>query len=682
MRTNLISRGVRFTLLATALFGAAVLISAPKSPFTALDKAYYADANLVSFVRPGLVITILSAEIAPDGTIRTRFKLSDPRGLPLEREGVTTPGAVAVSFIAAYIPKGQTQYVAYTTRVQRSTITNVSATQASADAGGVYEKLAEGEYRYTFGTKAPAAIDRNATHAISIYGSRTLAEFDLGIQRDDDVLVFVPDGSKPVVTRDVVKTETCNKCHDPLALHGGNRQSVGGCVMCHQPQTIDPDTGNTVDLPVMIHKIHMGSSLPSVIAGKPYQIIGNANSVNDYSHVAIPGGAGNCATCHSEGGTPQSPAQANAWLKPSRAACGACHDNVNFATGENHVDLPQVSDSQCATCHTPQGELDFDASILGAHLTPRFSKTLPGTVFELLKVDNATAGNKPTLTFTLKDKAGKPFLPSDTLRLAVVLAGPTSDYSWYVSEDARTAQGSAASGTFTHTFQTALPADAKGTYSIGMEGYRNILLLPGTKKEVAVRDAGVNKVINFSVDNSALEVRRTVVSLALCNSCHQSLDLHGSNRNTIEMCVLCHNPNVTDVLRRPATAGAPQTVDFRTMIHRIHTGEENAREYTIFGNGSVLHDFTEVLYPGDRRNCSTCHVNGSEQLPLRENLLAVNDPRGLITSPGPATAACLGCHTTRAAASHALANTTSLGESCAACHGSNAEFSVSRVHAR
>lgn len=672
----------RFLVCTAILFGSAVLISAPKSPFTTRDKAYYADANTINFVRPGLDIKILSADIAADGTIRARFKLSDPRGLPLDRDGVTTPGNVTVSFIASFIPKGRTQYTAYTTRVQTSPITNVAATQAGSDAGGVYEKLAEGEYRYTFNTKAPPSIDRSATHSIGIYGSRTLVEFDLGIQRDDDVFTFVPDGSKVAVTRSIVKTETCNKCHDPLALHGGNRRSVELCIMCHSPQTTDPDTGNTVDFPVMVHKIHMGKELPSVLAGTPYRIIGNAQSLHDYSTVGFPAGANNCLACHEQGGTPQSAPNATAWLTPTRAACGACHDKVNFATGENHVNLPQISDSQCAQCHTPQGELDFDASIYGAHLTPRFSKTLPGTVFTLVKVDDGSAGSKPTVTFTLKDKAGNPFLPSDTLRLALVLAGPTTDYSWYVSEDARGAQGSAASGTYTYTFQNAIPADATGAYSIGIEGYRNILLLPGTKKEVAVRDAGVNKVINFSVDGSRVAPRRQVVDIAKCNTCHSSLDVHGSNRNQTVMCVLCHNPNENDRARRPASAGAPQTVDFRTMIHRIHTGEENTREYTVYGFGGTKYDFTEVRFPGDRRNCTACHVNGSEQLPLRDNLLPVKDTRGLINPVGPAAAACLSCHTQVVAASHALVNTSVLGESCAACHGTNYEFSVNRVHAR
>ncbi len=71
------------------------------------------------------------------------------------------------------------------------------------------------------------------------------------------------------------------------------------------PQTIDPDTGNTVDMPVMTHKIHMGEDLPSVKAGKPYQIIGNSQSVYDYSTVAFPVNqdvpAGRCEFCHEPG---------------------------------------------------------------------------------------------------------------------------------------------------------------------------------------------------------------------------------------------------------------------------------------------------------------------------------------------------------------------------------------------
>ena len=655
------------------LVGALVLTSAPGPVYSARDKAFYADEKTVNFVRPGLVFKIQSASIASDGTIKARLKVTDPRGLPLDRLGVTTPGTVAITFIAARIPNGQRQYNSYTTRVQ------AGAVQAAGENNGTWTVLAEGDYEYTFSAKAPTTFDKTATHSIGVYGSRNLSEFDMGTIYDDDVFNFVPDGSAVKTVRDVVRTESCNRCHDPLALHGGSRRTMELCNLCHSPQTVDPDTGNTVDMPVMIHKIHMGSSLPSVQAGKPYIIVGNAQSVHDYSHIALPSDARRCFVCHEQNGATAG-AQKERVFAASRAACGACHDNVNFASGEGHLGLPQLSDNQCTTCHTPEGELDFDASIIGAHRIPTESPSLPGTVFGITSVNDGLAGKKPTVTFTLKDGKGNPIPANQMTRLNLVLAGPAADYSTYVSEDARNATG--ANGTYNYTFAAAIPANAKGTYSVGVEGYRNQTLLPGTAKEQVVRDAGHNVVSHFAVDGSKMEARRQVVTLAKCNACHENLSLHGGNRDRIEQCVLCHNPVETDAVRRPAAALPGQTVDMRTMIHKIHTGEELSREYTVYGFGGSPFDFTEVLYPGDRRNCTACHINNSQQLPLREGLLPVNDPQGLIKKPGPETAACLSCHDGRAAASHALANTTELGESCSACHGSSAEFSVDRVHAR
>jgi hypothetical protein len=57
-------------------------------------------------------------------------------------------------------------------------------------------------------------------------------------------------------------------------------------------------------------------------------------------------------------------------------------------------------------------------------------------------------------------------------------------------------------------------------------------------------------------------------------------------------------------------------------------------------------------------------------------------PGGFTPTTPPIAAACQGCHDDVATASHALANTTVLGESCAACHSANEEFSVDRVHQR
>jgi OmcA/MtrC family decaheme c-type cytochrome len=661
------------------LISLAAAVSERPAPFTPHQKAFYLTPAEVSFVRPGLVTKIVSATIDTTGRIQVRFKITDPRGLPLDRTGVVTPGTVNTSFIAAVLPRAGAAYTAYTTRTQTSPITRQSAIQAAGDnPAGTYAQVAEGEYTYTFTQRAPANHDRTATHTIGVYSSRNLSEFDLGTQYSDDVFHFVPDGSQVRNIRSIVKTETCNRCHDPLRLHGGSRQKVELCILCHSPQTSDPDTGNTVDMPVMIHKIHMGEELPSVQAGKKYIIYGNNQSLHDYSTVVFPAGARRCEVCHEQGRT-AAPQATNYLTRPNRAACGACHDDVNFATGDKHVDLPQVSDNQCATCHTPEGELDLDASIKGGHVLPTHAKALTGVVFELVGVADGKPGQKPTVQFRVKDNAGNPIPPNTMTRLALVMGGATTDYSTYVSEDARTATGTE---TYSYTFQRALPEDAKGTWAVGIEGYKNFVLLQGTKKEQTVRDAGINKVIYFGVTDATPVPRRALVSQANCNRCHEFLELHGSNRNQVEHCVICHNPNETDTARRPAAQNPPESVNFKTMIHKIHTGEELSGDFTIYGFGGNPINFNEVLYPGDRRNCAACHVNNSQQLPLRAGVLPSKAPRDLIDPQEPITGACLSCHTSRAAASHALLNTSRLGEACEVCHGPNADFSINRAHAR
>ncbi len=676
-----VTRTVRFAAIAAVVLGSVALVSAPTPPFTKHEKAFFADPSIVAFVRPGLVVKIESAAIASDGTITAKFKLTDPKGLPLDRTGTYTPGAVTTSFIAAAIPAGQEQYTAYTTRLQKSPINGASAIQASADAGGTYQQVGDGEYVYTFHTKAPATIDRTATHSIGVYSARDLTEFDLGTGFSDNVYNFVPSGTVVVTTRDVVRTTACNQCHDPLSAHGGARRSTELCILCHTPQTTDPDTGNTVDFKVMVHKIHQGEGLPSVVAGVPYQIIGFNQGVNDFSSVAFPADVRTCEKCHDPN---SGAAQANAYLtKPSRDACGSCHDNVNFATGENHSSdsLPEISDHQCANCHTPQGELDFDASIKGAHVIPRLSQSLPGTVFALIRVDNGAAGKSPAVTFTVKDKSGAAILLSGMARLALVLAGPTADYASAISENALGAAVNG-DGSYTYTFKAVIPAAATGTFSVGVEGYRSVKLLPGTKKEVLVRDAGANQVLSFSVDGSPVADRRKVVAIENCNQCHSSLSVHGDNRNQTVMCVLCHNPNATDAAQRPVDQNPPQAIDFRTLVHKIHTGENLTSEYTVYGFGGSVNDFSEVRFPGDRRDCEKCHVAGSEQLPLGDNLLSVVTPRGYTNPTPPTTAACLACHTDKSAASHALSNSNALGEACPVCHGPDADFSIDKVHAR
>jgi OmcA/MtrC family decaheme c-type cytochrome len=253
---------------------------------------------------PGVRLAIESAEIdAASDRARVVFTITDDEGLPLDREGLFTEGAVALRFTLAWLGSDAagdaTAYTAYVTRDQTSPTSGQTATQPAVEANGSFVELGvgEGRYEYTFATPIDvAAGNAERTHTVGAYAER---EFDGARYSDDTTFDFVPAGGPVTRVRDVVDDAACNGCHDPLAAHGGARQKIALCVLCHSPGASDPDTGNTVDFSVMVHKIHRGRALPSVRAGAPYRIVGFQGRVFDYSSVAFPRPIERCETCHT-----------------------------------------------------------------------------------------------------------------------------------------------------------------------------------------------------------------------------------------------------------------------------------------------------------------------------------------------------------------------------------------------
>ena len=480
-------------------------------------------------------------------------------------------------------------------------------------------------------------------------------------------------------TRFLVETQSCNNCHGELSAHGGSRTETALCALCHTPDSVDPETGNSLDFRVMTHRIHAGKDLPSVKEGNAYYIVGRRGSIHDYSTVAFPQDIRNCTTCHTGPDYERN-------LEATVPTCTSCHDDVDPTIGLNHPGSPKDEDS-CFRCHYPELEEFDNESIPGAHVVPRHSEQINNITLELLSVDNVAPGQSPVVTLRVMDEEGEAIAPIDMDYLAVTLAGPTADYTNRVTETIfRAAEGAeppavedAGDGAYRYTLNTALPDDATGSYAIGLEGYVSQEI---DDIDEFVRVAGFNPVSYISLDGGEPISRRSVIDLESCNSCHNDLAFHGTIRQNTEYCVLCHNPTSTDEARRPEDALPPVSINFSSLIHTLHRGEEASNPAMVYGFGNTLHDYSEVRFPGSIENCITCHLEGTYNvLPEGKAATVITQGDELISEIQAARAVCTACHDTAAADGHAELQTTVSGvETCSVCHGSNREFALTNAH--
>jgi len=634
---------------------------------------------------PGIQVDFLRVEIPNDLRPVARFTVTDDAGqtIPLRELG-------DARFILAYLEPdpgvGSTaRFVSYNTRTE-ATPSGGTVPQATYDGGGLAQVVQEddGSFSYKFATALPADYTAHATHQVGGQFTR-LFPIDGLTYIANPTYAFRPDGAMELASRAIVTTESCNVCHTRLQAHGVRRE-VQLCILCHNAGSIDGNTGNSVDFAEMVHKIHRGISLPSVQDGELYQLIGFRGAVHDYSEVQFPQPVQNCTACHKDDAP-----MADVFLtKPTIAGCASCHDRTWFgdplaipANFERHIGGQQVNDNLCALCHTPAAP--GPSPIFEAHRLPTDSPLAPGlslTVNAVTTVLTET-GASVTINFTAADKAGVPY--TDLTRLAAVAATvgyPVSDYERARREtiNANNAVYNG-DGTFSYTFANEIPADTGDTFAVAMDG----------RLTFALNDANITQGTSshgrliFTVDGTPPVERRKIVDDAKCNACHDEVRFHGNLRVGVDSCVMCHNPSGTDINRRPADQGFPESINFKDMIHQIHRGSDLATEFTIFGFGSIPHDYTGINFPGDLRNCEMCHVPGSYGLPLSGDALStvIADAEGTILAEKlPERASCTSCHDSLIAEVHAILNTdrNARVESCAVCHGNSADFSVLDVH--
>ncbi len=249
--------------------------------------------------------------------------------------------------------------------------------------------------------------------------------------------------------------------------------------------------------------------------------------------------------------------------------------------------------------------------------------------------------------------------------------------------------------------------------------------------------AAANGVVDFAVGGAVPIQPRQVVADAACNSCHVTVQAHGGSRQGVgSECTNCHTPGaldmpvgskgakctssaqcggyatgwetcqdtnsdtVPDTCVMTADPTPNQTIDFGVMLHEIHYSrlrdgyaERNnlvaPGVLTVIGYSNSINTFDTDLFPQDIRNCKKCHADAggtcSASKPCGIGQACVGGTCSNVAWLQPSVRVCTACHDDASTAGHAALNTWTDGsgnvvETCDTCHGTDAEFSVDKVH--
>lgn len=648
--TTISVTGVNSGVSATAVLS--VLAADPEDPNTPLLPA-------------GLKVEVVGVSIPADLKPEVIFTATNDRGDVIPQIELTT-----VQFLIAYLQNpaptaSSASFISYNTRMESPTGLP-PALQATYDGNGLAGVSAniDGTYTYKFKSALPASYDTLTTHAVGGQFRRTSA-LDGKAYVTNAVYEFMPDGSTVVATRDIVETDACNSCHTRLSFHGDIRRDVKLCILCHNPNTTDANTGNNLDMRVMVHKIHMGEELPS----SPYQIYGYRDTLYDYSEVVYPQDIRNCTSCHDQG---EKAAQADYYLtKPTRLACGSCHDRTWFgdpkATPEGYENHPfnfaQNDDEGCSGCHTAN-DVGM-APILEAHRTVEQLPENPGLNLDITGI--STNPDDGTLVLNIKASYGDGSPITDLANIArrrLIVAWPAQEYENSIADrdiKANVASSTSPTGEYVYTLPEKLPTTPGLSFGIVMAGRINFT--SGDEEH----EQGIlsNNLNFFTLDDSEPAERRQVVDEAQCNQCHGEVRGHGGTYLGVDTCVMCHRANAGQI-------------HFKSMLHKVHSGELEL-------GGEVL----EFAFPGLVQKCSICHGSHSVDVPLAAEALPTvieeesAEGESTVITILPERSACISCHNDLLVDFHALANSDSAAgvETCAVCHGAGADYAVAAVHA-
>ncbi len=389
-------------------------------------------------------ITSVTADAAGVVTVNFRVQNRDTAHTPVTT--LATVSATIVKLVPGATANEPSNWVPYIWTTETATAgawpapAGTTALQGNRETTGTLTNNRDGTYTYVLATNLATAMrgttavgyERNRTHRVAImFGGHAGPTANAWLD-------FVPDGSAVTVTRNLIATSTCQSCHgvNQFHGHGGDRLSVEVCVTCHTEGATDAQSGNSLSMRNMIHKIHAGAELASIagadgiVYDNPATVPNEAADNADYSiwgyrttrlnwrDVEFPAVLSNCTKCHEGTG-----AQVNNWRdRPSRSACGSCHDTTSFAAGTTtHAGGEQADDSSCGGCHPATGNVTAARfPVTAVHdwmLDPRndgeFDVAL--TISNPANGTHFVRGESPVVTMVLHDHATGALLDHTTI---------------------------------------------------------------------------------------------------------------------------------------------------------------------------------------------------------------------------------------------------------------------------
>jgi OmcA/MtrC family decaheme c-type cytochrome len=157
------------------------------------------------------------------------------------------------------------------------------------------------------------------------------------------------------------------------------------------------------NFPVLIHKIHKGEGL---VGGVGLTLQGYNYAGVLFNEIAYPQDITNCRRCHQQ--SAEAPQGDNWKNKPSRRACGACHDNVSFDDPTPTGFVPHTGptgtalngDFLCVGCHDANKIEGYHLTVNATPNNPSVPAGLVNFTYEISSV-TVTNNTQPVVKFRI-----------------------------------------------------------------------------------------------------------------------------------------------------------------------------------------------------------------------------------------------------------------------------------------